>query len=92
MSPINGFVHIIKSPSSIDLLDGRTEGRVLSEALHLTEIPHWYSLAADRTMLLEALGPRLAAAWHQWRRFPILHLSMHGDAQGIALTSCEVLT
>lgn len=92
MSPINGFVHIVESPSNIDLLDGRTEGRVLNEALRLAEIPHWYSLAADRSMLLEALTSRLAAAWTHWNHFPILHLSMHGNTHGIALTSGDTLS
>jgi hypothetical protein len=31
----NGFVHVIESPSADELLDGRTEGRVLGEALVL---------------------------------------------------------
>ncbi|HEY9596692.1 MAG TPA: hypothetical protein V6D33_03370, partial [Cyanophyceae cyanobacterium] len=50
------FVYIIESPSNVDLLHGRQEGCVLSEALRLANIPHWYSLTSDRTMLDEALG------------------------------------
>lgn len=92
MPELNGFVYIIESPAAGDLLDGRTEGRVLSESLRIAEIPHWYSLAANREMFVEALGNRLAAAWKQYGRLPILHLSMHGNADGISLTSGDFLS
>lgn len=91
-SKLNGFVHIIESPSGIDLLDGRTEGRVLSEALRVAGIPHCYNLASDKQMLLEALGNRLASAWKSHNRLPMLHLSMHGNNDGVQLTSGEFLT
>jgi hypothetical protein len=84
---MNGFIHIIESPSSEDLLDGVTEGRSLSEALTLAEIPHWYSLATSATTLGRALGQRLVEAWRHHHRLPILHLSMHGNQNGIALTN-----
>jgi hypothetical protein len=89
---LNGFVFIIESPAAPDLLDGRTEGRVLSESLRIAEIPHWYSLAVDKRMFSEALGNRLAEAWRQYGRLPILHLSMHGNADGISLTSGEFMS
>jgi hypothetical protein len=89
---VNGFVHIIESPSPSDLLDGRTEGRALSEAMRLADIPHWYSLAVDRASLREALGPRLGLAYETLQKLPIVHLSMHGNADGIALTNGEFLS
>jgi hypothetical protein len=92
MPELNGFVYIIESPAATDLLVGRTEGRVLNESLRITEIPQWYSLAANRKMFVEALGSRLAAAWKQYGRLPILHLSMHGNATGISLTSGDFLS
>lgn len=90
--PVNGFVYVIESPANRDLLDGRTEGRVLTEALTLAGIPHWYSLASDKAMLLEALGLRLHEAWRHHQKIPILHLSMHGSADGLSLTSGEFLS
>lgn len=87
-----GFVYIIESPKPPDLLDGRTEGRVLSEALTLAGIAHTYSIAADLSMFDLALGQRLVDAWGQYQQPPILHLSMHGNRDGIAFTSGEFLT
>lgn len=84
--PVNAFVYVIESPSALDLLDGRTEGRLLCEALQLAGIPHWYSLAASRATFVEALDARLKQAWDQFRVPPILHLSVHGNERGVALT------
>lgn len=92
MPNIRGFVYIIESPSSRDLLDGRTEGRALSEALGLAEIPHYYSLASSKAMLLESLGSRLNQAWQSMACMPILHLSMHGNSEGISLTDGDQLS
>lgn len=89
---MNGFVHIIESPSATDLLDGRTEGRALGEALTLASIPFWYNLAIDRSTLVQAVGPRLLEAWKALGKLPILHLSMHGNQNGIALSNGDFLT
>lgn len=89
---MNGFVHIIESPSSRDLLDGRTEGRALGEALTLAEVPHWYSLAIDKAALRDALGPRLLEAWRTLSKLPILHFSMHGNQDGVELSNGEFLS
>lgn len=89
--PIEGFVYVIESPAGRDLLDGRTEGRVLTEALSLACIPHWYSIATDKSLLFEALGDRLLEAWNFHNKSPILHLSMHGNQKGVELTSGEFL-
>jgi hypothetical protein len=89
---VNGFVYVIESPAGRDLLDGRTEGRVLTEALRLATIPHWYSLASDKEMFVEALGLRLGEAWKYHQKPPILHLSMHGSADGLSLTCGEFLS
>jgi len=53
---MEGFVYVIESPSSSDLLDGRTEGRALTEALVLAQIPSWYSLVTDQVTLCSAIG------------------------------------
>lgn len=83
------FVHIVESPSDFDLLDGRTEGRSLCEALRLAEIPGWYSLATSKTTFEEALRGRLDDAWKHFgssATVPLLHLSAHGSNGGIGLT------
>lgn len=90
---IDGFVYVIESPAPYDLLDGRTEGKVLTEALGLAGIPYWYSLACDKATLLEALGNRLGEAgrYHKGKS-PILHLSMHGRQDGILLTNGQFIS
>lgn len=87
----NNFVYVIESPADTDLLDGRTEGRSLCEALHLAEIPHWYSLVTTPKTFEESLGMRLHQALKHFGKLPILHLSMHGDNEGVALTNGEFL-
>ncbi|OOY36785.1 hypothetical protein [Solemya velum gill symbiont] len=88
---INAFVNVIESPSSRDLLDGRTEGRMLVEALTLAEIPSAYNLVTDLETFHEAINVRLRAAAREHDKVPILHFSMHGNEQGIQLTSGEFL-
>ena len=85
---IKGFVHIVESPSSMDLLKGETEGRVLSEAFRLAKIPMWYNLVTDKQTLVEALGQQLISAWNYFKMPPIaIHVSMHGAQNGVGLTS-----
>jgi hypothetical protein len=86
------FVHIIESPSNFDLLDGCSEGRLLGEALKIAEIPFEYSLATDEETLLEAVEARTIEAVKRFKAFPIFHLSMHGNRDGIQLTSREFIT
>lgn len=87
---VNGFVHIIESPSSQDILDGRTEGRALCEALRLSGIQGCYSAAVSWDMFLEALYNRLSNAIGAFPgKQPILHISAHGNADGIGLTNGE---
>lgn len=87
-----GFIYVIESPSDVDLLDGRTEGRSLCEALRLAEIPHWYSLVTTPQTFEESLGRRLSDALKQFNQPPIIHLSMHGNNDGVALTNGEFLS
>ncbi|HEY9295229.1 MAG TPA: hypothetical protein VIQ31_02435, partial [Phormidium sp.] len=83
-----GFVHIIESPSANDLLDGRTEGRVLNEIFNLANIPHCYNLVRNLDTFIAALTTDLIKAVNDFQQRPILHFSMHGDedGNGIGLT------
>jgi hypothetical protein len=89
---INGFVYVIESPSAEDLLADRTEGRVLVGALDLAQIPRWYSLVVNRKILQHTLGARLSEAWRHLQKPPVVHLSMHGNQNGVGLTSGESLS
>lgn len=83
---MDGFVYIIESPSDTDLLDSRTEGGILRESFRLAGIPHAYNLVTTRASFEDALSNRLAVAIAKRKVPPILHFSMHGSEQGIALT------
>jgi hypothetical protein len=89
---ITAFVHIIESPSPKDLLEERTEGRALSKMLKAAAIPHEHSLTIDRATFEEALSDRLMEAWKRHGCIPILHLSMHGNADGVQLGTGEFVT
>lgn len=90
---IFGFVHMVESPSDIDLLDGRTEGRSLSEFLKLAQIESSYSLATSKPMFIEALTTRLEAAIKEHApKKPIVHLSMHGNKSGIGFTNGDFVS
>lgn len=88
----NGFVHVIESPSPIDLLDGRTEGRSLGQSFKLAGIEHAYSLAVNRQMVQLALTDRLESEMNRCRRFPIIHFSAHGNGEGLELTDGTMLS
>jgi len=90
---IAGFVFIMESPSSEDLLDGRTEGRALSEALRLSGTDSWYCMVTSRKMLFRALQERLVAAINHFpKKNPILHFSMHGNQDGVGLTNGDFIS
>lgn len=87
------FVFILESPSGKDLLDGRTEGRTLSEALSLAGTDSCYSMVTNRELFYEALRSRMIAAIERFpTKSPILHFSMHGSPDGVALTNGDFVT
>ncbi len=81
------FVHVVESPSSMDLLDSRTEGRVLLESLRISQLQATYNLVTDEATLNEAFGNRLVQAIGYHDCFPIVHLSLHGNNCGVELTN-----
>jgi hypothetical protein len=89
---VTGFVHIVESPRDSDLLNDRTEGRLLREALRLADIPHRYNLVTTAETFEESLGTRLKQAVLDLNQLPILHLSMHGNNDGVALTNDQFLS
>lgn len=79
-------VFIVESLHPDDLLAGRTEGRLLQEGLALIGLRCEYRLSVDSSTFGKALGQFLRHAQAS-ESFPILHLSVHGNDDGIALTS-----
>ena len=62
------------------------------EALALSGVPATYNLVTDRSTLDTAIGNRLNDATSIHQAFPVIHLSLHGNNEGIALTSGDFLT
>ncbi len=79
-------VVIIESPSATDLLDARTEGKMLQEGLRLANIYCSYSLTVNARTFWQALEQRVKHEIQVRSACPILHISAHGDKDGIALT------
>lgn len=86
------FVHIIESPAPEDLVEDRCEGGILGEALRIAGMQHVYSLAVNRDMFVHSITNRLLGAVMKSQSTPILHVSAHGNVEGIALTSGEQIT
>ncbi len=89
---INGFVHIIESPSDDDLLEERMEGKALSKALKLADIPYSYNLVTTKKSLTSAIRWKLHEAVKKFNKPPILHISMHGNNEGVGLTNGEFIS
>jgi len=85
------FVHIIESPSAKDLLNHHLEGYFLTEGLRITEIASYYNLAVNKSTFLESVGKRFSEAIKKYG-FPFLHISAHGDKNGIELTDKTFLS
>lgn len=91
----SAFIYIVESPSAADIYDGRTEGRALCEAFKLAGIPHEYTVAVNLPKFIEALScgedSRLVAAVNRFGAPPVVHLSMHGNGDGVGLTDGTLL-
>lgn len=91
----SAFIYIVESPSAADIYDGRTEGRALCEALKLAGIPYEYTVAVNLPKFVEALScendSRLIEAAKRFSAPPVVHLSMHGNGDGIGLTDGTLL-
>lgn len=68
-------------------MDGRSEGMMLREALALSGVPHEYNLVTDVDTFEKSIKYEYYGTWVKNRTAPILHLSMHGDRNGVYLTN-----
>jgi hypothetical protein len=84
-------VCIIESPSPADLLQERTEGRMLLETLRLSGMSAKYRLAVSSDAFITALGQLFDGADPKHRRLA-LHLSTHGNSEGIVLSDWQLIT
>jgi len=87
------FVYIIESPSAPDLYHGRSEGGLVAQTIRLDLIPCVTRTAINTRAFVAALRIGLPEAMKMCPgRYPILHLSAHGEEEGIQLSSGEVVT
>lgn len=84
------FINIIESPSKADREAGRSEGKMLTAALDLAELPYLYSDVPDYQEFMTALGRWTVEAIAR-ERVPVIHLSMHGNENGLVLTDGRFL-
>jgi len=82
------FVYIIESPSAPDLYRGRSEGGLVAQALSLEGIPCVVRTAISPEAFWAALRLGLPEAMEENAgRRPMIHISAHGDSDGIQLSS-----
>lgn len=87
----NCMVHIVESPSPDDFFVERHEGAAMRTALTHARLPVRLYTAVDAARIVRALAEVVKAYQINQDSFPILHLSMHGNDAGIALTNGETL-
>jgi len=68
------------------------EGKALLESLRLAEIPCSHNLVIDREMLKISLTSKLNQECQRLGKLPLLHLSMHGNADGISLSNKDFVS
>lgn len=85
------LVFIIESPRSDDLLAGRLEGRLLAESLRLDGISQQYYLTTDIGTFRGVAKYLEGAITKQGKAVPIMHISAHGNENGIAFTNGKTM-
>jgi hypothetical protein len=85
--PIRFFVFHIESPGAPDLYHNRREGDALQRISTLHDIPCVCRLTINGQAFVAALKLGLPEAMAEYpQRLPIIHISAHGDAEGVYLS------
>lgn len=92
LKPKKFHVYIIESPSSIDLYKKNFEGDSLRETLRLSNISSSHILAVDMESFKTAFYVGLVEYFKTAKSNPIIHISAHGNENGIQLTSKEMVS
>lgn len=86
------FVFVIESPSAVDLYHRRSEGDLVRQAVELNGISCVHKTAISMTAFDACLKIGLSEAMQALPGFiPVLHISAHGDTEGIQLSDGYVL-
>jgi hypothetical protein len=84
------YIHIIESPSPLDILKDNREGAVLTEGLKLLGIENRYYMAINKSTFSNAIDQTMDN--YKEGLFPaILHLSSHGNQDGVQLSDGVVI-
>lgn len=88
-------VYIIESPAAIDLFENRTEGKALWNVLRISEIPYKYFLTTSVETFKRAFDSIRDDVLDLQEDYPfvwpIIHISCHGNDNGIGLTDRSYL-
>lgn len=88
----NFFVYIIESPSAPDLYHKRYEGEALTKMLSLADIYSVHRLVVDSTAFRASIIIGLSEAMKSSSLIPMLHISAHGNSDGLQLTNGESIS
>ena len=87
-------IYIIESPSEEDLQVGRTEGKALFESLTLAGCDVIYKLVKSKKEFDSAFEFVIEDFYEKkgkWSAMPFIHVSAHGDEDGIQLTNDDLI-
>lgn len=93
MSNPRFHVYIIESPSAPDLYHRRFEGEALMKTLELSGIPSSYRLTVNKDAFQASFYYGIKEYFQNQSNPlpPIVHISAHGNGEGIQLTSGDVI-
>ena len=87
------FVFVIESPSAVDLYHRRSEGEIVRQAVELNGIKCIVKTAISPLAFNACLKVGLSEAMGQMPGFiPLLHISAHGNSQGIQLSDGYIMS
>ena len=89
---IKFFVFVIESPSPVDLYHRRSEGEIIWQAVNLNQIGCIVKTAVNYEAFEASLKIGLKEAMDLFKGLlPILHISAHGDENGLQMSSGEII-
>lgn len=88
----NFLVYVLESPSPDDFYQNRKEGEALSSVLNLCGIDSKYRLCVRFDMFVDAIVSGVPGCLSEYPSIPmVLHISAHGDENGIQLTDGTIV-
>lgn len=87
-------VHIIESPNKIDIEIDRKEGYALGEALRLSNVKYSIYNVIDKNSFTNAINQIIEKTRDNKKYIGAvtIHISMHGNTEGLRLTSDEIIS